>query len=262
MRALRTACVAALAPILCAQTAPVRDLLRTQRQSIETADYRVSGHLVWVQASGARISFPITIKARWFPGVLRVLMEAGEARKSGPDSAPGAHLVTHALFEMRPNGQSSIWIAHPGDKTPTLLPLERWNEGPLGPGLSYEDFLEQQYFWPGQTEESEAKFGARDCDVVTSTPGAAGKTHYSQVKTWLDQTIGFPVYVEKTVKETGTLKEFTYFGLRHDQGTWSAHQIEVKTRGQAGSTLLIIDRGSAKANLGIADFNPAQLTRF
>ncbi len=58
------------------------------------------------------------------------------------------------------------------------------------------------------------------------------------------------------------MKEFTYFGLRHDEGMWSAHQIEVKTRGQAGSTLLIIDRGSAKANLSIADFNPAQLTRF
>ncbi len=43
---------------------------------------------------------------------------------------------------------------------------------------------------------------------------------------------------------------------------WSAHQIEVKTRGQAGSTLLIIDRGSARANLTIADFNPAQLTHF
>jgi hypothetical protein len=50
--------------------------------------------------------------------------------------------------------------------------------------------------------------------------------------------------------------------MRHDQGTWSARQIEVKTRGQAGSTLLIIDRGSARANLTIADFSPAQLTHF
>jgi hypothetical protein len=58
------------------------------------------------------------------------------------------------------------------------------------------------------------------------------------------------------------VKEFTSFGLHHDEGMWSAHQIEVRTRGQAGFTLLIIDRGSAKAKLGIADFNPAQLTRF
>jgi len=85
---------------------------------------------------------------------------------------------------------------------------------------------------------------------------------WQEVKTWIDPSIGFPVYAEKTVKETGAVKEFTYFGLRHDEGAWSAHQIEVKTRGQAGSTLLIIDRGRAKANLSIADFNPAQLTRF
>ena len=70
------------------------------------------------------------------------------------------------------------------------------------------------------------------------------------------------MYVEKTVEETGAVKEFTYFGIRHDEGIWSAHQIEVKTRGQQGSTMLIIDRGSAKANLTINDFSPSQLTRF
>jgi hypothetical protein len=68
--------------------------------------------------------------------------------------------------------------------------------------------------------------------------------------------------VEKTLKGTGAVKEFTYFGLRHDGGVWSADQVEAKTRGQAGSTLLIINRGSAKANLGLGDFSPGQLTRF
>jgi hypothetical protein len=95
-----------------------------------------------------------------------------------------------------------------------------------------------------------------------STPGAADRTHYSEVKSWIDPTIGFPVYTEKTVKETGAVKQFTSYGLRREQGQWSAHQIEVKTRGRAGSTLLIIDRGSARAKLTIADFSPAQLTRF
>jgi hypothetical protein len=58
------------------------------------------------------------------------------------------------------------------------------------------------------------------------------------------------------------VKEFTYFGLRHEGGIWSANQVEAKVRGQAGSTLLIIDRGSAKANLGLGDFSPEKLTRF
>ena len=92
---------------------------------------------------------------------------------------------------------------------------------------------------------------------MKSTPGAADRTHYAEVRTWLDPSIGFPVYVEKTVKETGVVKEFTYFGLRHNGGVWSAHQVEVKMRGQAGSTLLIIDRGSAKANLTLTEFSPA-----
>ena len=69
------------------------------------------------------------------------------------------------------------------------------------------------------------------------------------------------MYVEKTLKD-GTVKEFTYFGLRQEGGVWSAHQVEAKIRGQAGSTLLIIDRGTPKANLSLKDFNPAQLTHF
>ncbi len=261
-KALRVAGIAMLAPLLCAQTANLNDLLAAMRKRVETADFRATGHLVWVEPSGARLSYPITIKAHWFPGALREYVEVGVATKSPGNAPPSSRLATHALLEMRPNGQSSISIAHPGDKLPTALPVERWGEGPLGPEFSYEDFLEEQYFWPGQTSEGSAKFGARNCVIVKSTPGPADRNHYTQVKTWLDPSIGFPVYVEKTVKQSGAVKEFTYFGIRHEQGVWSAHQIEVKVRGQSGSTLLIIDRGSVKANLTLADFTPAQLTKF
>ena len=262
MRALRVASIAALAPLLCAQTVNLNDLLTSIRKRIETADFRATGHLVWVQPNGTRLSYPITIRARWFPGVLREFVEMGAASKSPGNAPPGGNLVTHALLEMRPDGQSSITIAHPGDKSPTDLPVEKWSEGPLGPGFGYEDLLEQQYFFAGQTSEGNAKFGARDCIIVKSTPGASDRTHYAQVKTWLDPTIGFPVYVEKTVKQSAVVKEFTYYGIRHEEGVWSAHQVEVKVRGQSGSTLLILDRGSAKANLTLADFNSAQLTKF
>ena len=73
---------------------------------------------------------------------------------------------------------------------------------------------------------------------------------------------GFPVHVEKTMKGTGMVKEFTYFGLHQRQGTWYASQVEAKIRGHSGSTLLIIDRGSAKAHLDVKEFNSAQLTHF
>jgi len=50
--------------------------------------------------------------------------------------------------------------------------------------------------------------------------------------------------------------------LRQNGGVWSASQVEVKIRGHAGSTLLIVDRGTPKANLGLNDFSQAQLTHF
>jgi hypothetical protein len=96
---------------------------------------------------------------------------------------------------------------------------------------------------------------------VKSTPGATDKTHYAEVTTWLDHTVGFPVYFEKTLKG-GTVKEFTSFGLRHEGGVWSAHQLEAKIRGQAGSTQLIIDHGTPKANLSLKDFADAQMMHF
>jgi hypothetical protein len=240
--------------------ADARAVLAIPRQSVEQADFRASGHLVRVGANGARTSYAITIKAHWFPGVLRVLVEIAPPSNSTSQSDPDAR--AHILLEMRPNGQNAIQIAHPGDKAPAPLPFEKWSDGPLGSGFSYEDFLEEQYFWPGQTLLEETKYGARDCDLLKSTPGAADRTRYAEVKTWLDHSIGFPVYVEKSLKGTGAVKEFTYFGLRHEGGIWSANQVEAKVRGQAGSTLLIIDRGSAKANLGLGDFSPEKLTRF
>jgi hypothetical protein len=38
--------------------------------------------------------------------------------------------------------------------------------------------------------------------------------------------------------------------------------VGAKIRGQAGSSLLIIDRGTPKAKLTLKDFSPAQLTHF
>jgi hypothetical protein len=256
MRALCALLAAALLFVVPAGAADPHALLAAPRQRIETADFRASGHLVRVDASGARISYAITIKAHWFPGVLRVLLVITPPAITKPDAR------AHILLEMRPNGQNTILIARPGDKAAAALPFDKWRDGPLGSGFSYEDFLEQQFYWPGQAALEATKYGARSCDVLKSTPGATDRTHYAEIKTWLDHGIGFPVYVEKTLKGTGAVKAFTYFGLRHDGGVWSADQVEVKTPGQPGSTLLIVDRGSTKANLGLADFGPEQLTHF
>jgi hypothetical protein len=226
-------------------------VLALARQHVQAADFRASGHLVRVDPSGTRTSYVITLKAHWFPGVLRILCEI---------SAPAAARA-HILLEMRPHGPDSIQIAHPGDTVPKLLPFDQWSSGPLGPAFSYEDFFESQYFWPNQVVV-ETKYGARDCNLLKSTPGATDRTHYAEVRSWLDRGIGFPVYAEKTIKGTGNVKEFTYIGLRQNGGVWSASQVEAKIHGQGGSTLLIIDRGATKANLDLGTFSPEQLTRF
>lgn len=235
-----------------AGAADVHAVLAVPRQRVQSADFRVTGRLVQVDAGGARTSYGISIKAHGFPGVLRVLVEIGQPAKAR----------VHVLLEMRPNGQNAIHIARPGDKAPSILPSGKWGDGLLDTGFSYEDFLEPQYFWPTQTVVPDTKYGARICDLLKSAPGAADQTHYAEIHTWLDHTIGFPVYIEKTPKGTAAVKQFTYFGLRHEGGVWSATQVEEKTRGHAGSTLLIIDRGSARANLSLGDFSPERLTRF
>jgi hypothetical protein len=259
---MRVVLSALLIPVLAAAVSAGQSpnaILDIPRQAVEKADFRATGHLVRVDPGGARTSYPINLRAHWFPGVLRVFVEV-----SAPSGSPTAanNAPEHVLLELRPNGQNSIKMAHKGDAAATSLPVEKWTEGLAGTGFTYEDFLEQQYFWTGQSVTEHIKYGARDCTLVKSTPGPSDRTGYSEVRSWLDSGIGFPVYVEKTLKKTAPVREYTYYGLRHEGGVWSANQIEEKNHGQTGSTLLIIDRGSPKANLGPGDFSPEKLTRF
>jgi hypothetical protein len=226
--------------------------LALAKKQVKTADYRMAGHLVRVDEKGTRTSYGIDIKAHWFPGMLRVLL----------DVASPANARVHVLLEMRPGGESTIQIAHPGDTRPALLPFEKWNEGPLGAGFSYEDFLEAHYFWPSQAFQEKTKYGARNCYLIVSKPGETDRTHYREVKSWLDPASGFPVHVEKTLKGSGMVKEFTYFGLHQRQGTWYANHVEEKIGDHSGSTLLVIDGGSSRAHLDVKDFGPVQLTHF
>lgn len=230
--------------------ADLQAVLAAPRQRVESADFRAFGRLIRVDSKGVRTVLPITIEAHGFSGILRVLIQTGKPQQ------------LHILLEMPTHGQNTILIAHPSDKAAVTLPFEQWSDGPLGSGFSYEDFLEQQYFWPGQSLLEESTRGTHLCDVLKSWPGPTERSHYAEIHTWLDRKVGFPLYVEKTLKTSGTVKEFTYLGLRREGGIWSAKQVEEKTRGQSGSTLLIIDRGNTKANLKLRDFDPENLTHF
>jgi hypothetical protein len=250
MKILWAAALAIALPAL-GYGADARSVLAASRQRIEAADYRIVGHIVRIDAGGVRTNFSVNVKAHWFPGVLRVLLDV--------TSPPPQRF--RVLMELRPNGQVQMRIAHPGDKEFANLPIGQWASGPFGPAFSYEDLLDSQFYWPDQATES-AKYGARDCDLLTSSPGVESRTRYVKVRTWLDHTIAFPVHDEKTLNGSGAVEEIDFLGLRHDGGVWSASQIESKLHGQPGSTLFLLERGAAKANLKATDFSPESLLKF
>ena len=277
---LTAAAMLLIAPVLQATDAgdatAARAVVASARQRIEATDSRATGHLVRVDAGGNRTSHAFAIKAHWFPGVLRVSLEIVPSRTTAEEAHDGVPRKARqgargnmredrrvrVLFEMRPEGPNTIQIFHPHDAAPVTLPFDQWNQSVVGSDFSYEDFLQAEVYWHGQTLLKSARVGAHDCDVLKSTPTASERSHYVQVQTWIDRTNSYPVYVEKTLREAAAVKEFTSFGLRQSGGVWSARQVEVKVHGRPGSTLLIFERGSTKANLTSKDFSPEQISTF
>jgi len=220
-------------------------VLSGSRQRIEKLDYRATGHLTRVEADGKRTSYKFVGKAHWFPDGLRLLVEI-----SGP--GPGK---TSLLLHMTVSGHVTIEAILPGEKAASVLPFERWNDPLVGTDFSYEDMVESQFFWKNQELLTPEKYGARDCFVLKSMPGSQDRTHDVSVTSWIDRSILFPVHVVKTLRGTGQQKEFIYYGLRQVGGVWSASQVEAKVQGKSGSSILAIEGGSGKANLGRKDFD-------
>ena len=269
---MRLASAVTMATLFLATTvvhaADAHAVIASARQRIEATDARATGRLVRVEENGTRISNAIAIKAHWFPGVLRVLVEIAPARtptadarqEAQPNAGPDARVSF--LLEMRPAGQSTIRVFRPHDSAPTSLPFSKWGEGVFGSDFSYEDFLQPEYYWQSQTFLKTARLGARECDVLESTAGASNRSHYVTVQTWIDQATNYPIYAEKTLKDAAGVKEFTSSGLTQSGGVWAAKQVEVKTHGRPGASLLLLERGSANANLTLKDFSPEQISKF
>jgi hypothetical protein len=220
-------------------------VLTGSRQRIEKLDYRVTGRLTRVEANGKRTSYKFVAKARWFADGLRLLCEI-----SGRGSEK-----TSLLVHMSVNGHLTIEALLPGEKAASALPFERWHDSLVGTDFSYEDMVESQFFWKNQELLAPEKYGTRDCFVLKSTPGSQDRTYYDSVTSWIDRGILFPVHAVKTLHATKQQKEFIYYGLRQVSGVWSATRVEAKLQGKPGSSILEIERGSAKANLGRKDFD-------
>jgi len=224
--------------------------LTGSRQRIEKLDYRTTGRLTRVEANGKRTNYKFVAKAHWFPDGLRLLCEI-----SGPGSEK-----TRLLLHMSVTGQVTIEAVLPGEKAASVLPFERWNDPLVGTDFSYEDMVENQFFWKDQQPLPPEKYGARDCLVLKSKSGPQDRTHYDSATSWIDRTILYPVHVVKTLRGTGQQKEFIYYGLRQVGGLWSATQVEAKLQGKTGSSILVIEGGSGKAHLGRKDFDLSQVS--
>jgi hypothetical protein len=201
-----------------------------------------------VDGDGKRTSYKFVAKAHWFPDGLRL---------SCVISGPGSE-ETRLLVHMSVSGHVTIEALLPGEKAASVLPFERWNSPLVGTDFSYEDMVESQFFWKQQELLTPEKYGARDCFVLKSKSGSQDRTYYDSVTSWIDRGTLFPVHVVKTPRGTGPQKEFIYYGLRQIDGAWSASQVEAKLQGKPGSSILAIERGSAKANLGRKDFDISQ----
>jgi len=223
-------------------------VLTGSRQRIEKLDYRATGHLTRVEADGKRTSYKFVAKAHWFPDGLRVLCEI---------SGPGPEKTT-LLLHMNVSGHVTIEAQRAGDKAASVLPFERWNDPLVGTDFSYADMVENQFFWKNQELLAPEKYGARDCFVLKSTSGPQDRTYYDSVTSWIDRSILYPVHSVKTLRGTGVQKEFIYYGLRQVGGAWSASQVEAKLQGKPGSSIMAIEGGSGKANLGRKDFDIGQ----
>jgi hypothetical protein len=228
-----------------AANSDLETVLTGSRQRIEKLDYRVTGHLTRVEGDGKRTSYKFAAKAHWFPDGLRVLCEI-----SGPGSEK-----TSVLLHMTVSGHVTIEAALPGEKSASVLPFERWNDPLVGTDFSYEDMVESQFFWKHQELLAPEKYGARDCFVLKSVSGSEDRTNYDSVTSWIDRSILFPVHAVKTLRGSGLQKEFIYYGLRQVSGAWSASQVEAKLQSKPGSSILAIETGSGKANLGRKDFD-------
>jgi Outer membrane lipoprotein-sorting protein len=225
-------------------------VLTSSRQRLEKLDYRMTGRLTRVEGNGERTSYKFVGKAHWFPDGLRVLCEI-----SGPGSEK-----TSLLLHMSATGHVTIEAVLAGEKAASVLPFERWNDPLVGTDFSYEDMVESQFFWKNQALLAPEKYGARDCFVLKSSPGPQDRTYYDSVTSWIDRGILFPVHVVKTLRGTEQQKEFIYYGLRQVGGAWSATQVEARLKGKPGSSILAIEGGSGRANLGRKDFDISQFT--
>jgi hypothetical protein len=223
----------------------LKEVLANARARVDKSDVRATGHLTMVGANGTRVNNTLALASHSFPDGLRTLITV-----TTPDHQRERYLLT-----QNESGHTAIEALRPGAKTAARLLPEHWGDGVAGTLFYPEDFANGQFFWTKQTVLPPAKYGARDCFVLKSEPGAGQPSVYASVTTWMDKNSGAPVYVEAVPKSGGPTKQFVFYDLEQIGGLWLSRQVEAKVQGKPGSTILLIDHGSPHAHLTQKDFS-------
>ncbi len=209
---------------------PPPPALEAVRQRVRVYDFRASGRLVRVVGSD-RTTWKFTVRGHWFPEGLHLLYDI---------TAPDGKKLTRNLVRMDLHGRVS---------TPVATPV---------PGLFFEDLVENEFFWSTQAAEGSATIGSRTCTTLRSTATAGESARYSSVLACVDASTGLPLHTAKSLRSSGQTEDFAYGNLRQEGGQWIATQVTIQIPGQPGSTLVLLDRGTPHAHLGLRDFDPSQ----
>ena len=243
--AMAMSCGAQTAKQAAAPAGSLQAVLEGARMRVEKTDVRASGRLVQIAASGGRTNNALALASHSFPDGLRTMITV---------TTP-AHSSVRYLLNQNTAGHTTIEVLRKGEAAPNRLAPEHWGEGVAGTLFYPEDFADGQFFWAKQTVLPPAKYGARECFVLRSEPGAGQPTVYASVTTWIDEKNGAPVYAEAAPKNGGPTKEFVFYGIEQVGGIWLSQQVEAKIEGQPGSSMMIIEHGSTHANLERRDFD-------
>lgn len=223
----------------------LKAVLATARARVEKSDVRASGRLVQIAGNGTRINNTLALQSHSFPDGLRTMITVGS-----PD-----HTSVRYLLTQDETGHTTIEVLRKSDKAPIRLSPEQWGEGVAATFFYPEDFVDGQFFWAKQTVLPPQKYGARDCFVLRSEPGPGQPTQYASVTTWIDRKTGAPVYIEAAPKNGEPTKQFVFYDLEQLGGVWQPRQVEAKLSGKPGSSMLILEHGSAHAHLQRKDFS-------
>lgn len=210
------------------------------------ADFKTNGRLVRVDGAGQRITYHLGLKGKCFGLTMKVLCEV-----TAPVSSSQRLLIESSL-----KGSNGMRFLRTLNGKSEVLSSDHGGDAFLGSHLCYEDLAETHLSWQKQTLVGIEKYGGRNCYIIRSEPGSGESLLYRSVTSWIDRDLFVPVYVEKIIQGSGSTKEFLYSGIRESHGFWAARQIEIRIKGEAPATLLIMTQGTGKANLSDREFDP------